>query len=210
MCSQTRWFSTGNCESCADRTPSEYWASHKGFQWTYAWSEGRTWPLAGTQPAGLWPRFVVPGLLPWDSCTGLLFLPLALNSAASHFPMELFNGGKPGGTPIVLCLPALFARGGISGDLFSTLISFWCALHCTIYPWSDQFFLDRFRIASPKDGAADIGQRFIFSHNYGEDLQCTITYQVYIKPAIIPGEPFNKTQGFRLGLILTFQWNIIT
>jgi hypothetical protein len=83
-------------------------------------------------------------------------------------------------------------------------------LHCTIYPWSDQFFLDRFRIASPKDGAADIGQRFIFSDNYGEDLQCTITYQVYIKPAIILGEPFNKTQGFRLGSILTFQWNIIT
>jgi hypothetical protein len=40
-------------------------------------------------------------------------------------------------------------------------------LHCTIYPWSDQFFLDRFRIASPKDVTADIGQRFIFSHNYG-------------------------------------------
>lgn len=39
-----------------------------------------------------------------------------------------------------------------------------------IYPWSDQLFLDRFRIASPKDGAADIGQRFILSHNYGEDL----------------------------------------
>jgi hypothetical protein len=46
--------------------------------------------------------------------------------AAGRFVVELYNGWKPDGAPIGLCISAFFAGGDVTGDPFSVLISFWC------------------------------------------------------------------------------------